>query len=198
MRFLLAATAALALSACAAGNEPLTSSTKTVSPQTTAKLTAIAKMATVANAASHQAYSVAQAGQNLDAASAQVFAATLAEQAASIQEQAQEVANNGGCGSDTGSVTQDDVDNAVNEATAASEAANEVSDSLNPPTQQQCSQVCGCEGCSQQCSEQPGNVDQSQLQQGINDANNAGAGLNNAGQNLGQAPAPSSSGPLLG
>ncbi len=182
MRILLAATAALSLSACFGGAyDPVSSvSGKPVDDAATQPSQDV-HAALVGNirAAASQAYLAAQAGTVRDRAQAQELAIQLAGIATQVQQDAQSLDPN-----------DPDVADAVRVSALAAEAGSEISDDLSPPDQQQCSQQCGCEGCSQVCQNVPGDVDQSALSQHIADANAAGDGCSHAGDSLDGATQP--------
>ena len=181
MRILLAVSSVLSLSACFGAGEPLTTTTAQQSiAHATPSQQALADVVNKTQFASQQAHLSAQAGLSHDVVAAHSAALALADAAAVLQQRALDVEIGNG-------VTQEDVDNAVTVAALAASSAAEIDSDLNPPTESVCSQQCGCEGCSDVCTDEPGTVDESVLSQDVQDANDAAAGCADASDNLNAA-----------
>ena len=190
MRFLVAALAALALTACfGAPGEPLNDNRvpppagddrDELSAEEQVRLAMIEEIALAMGEAADVSLDAADAGLSRDQAAAALAATHAAEVAAMVQQRAGEVVkvleeNNAGNDCGTGSsnttssdgVTDDDVNDAVAAAMCAANAAQEVSDSLVPgePTTE-C--VCGV------CTETPGAIDEAALASAIETVTAAG------------------------
>ena len=210
MKIVLAATAVLSLSACfGAPAEPLSSTlhkgnvtqpaakgsqlpllSQHVTLKGDATTTqpdfqhqAVAELAATVSFASVQAYALADAGRSHDVLAVENAAIALADAAATVQQRASEMQTDG-C---EAVVTPEDVNNAVTVSALAAEVGGQIGDDLNPPADQSCTQVCNCEGCADQCTQVPGNVDETVLSQDINDASDVAAGCADASDNLAAA-----------